>query len=400
MEKVIKSLEKFVSRESRIVSTVITQGTDKILYTSENWDISDDLDQINEHWDSIRLGDLSISGEEYKIIQITVDKLVAINLEKKGTIIGFKDEVRRIICKIETGETGYLGLAEASRTLGDLKQKKPYLAQNVELGKSREVKWSTPKVLLDETQNLKRLGLLKVGLTLEEAKVYLALLQKGDKGEKVGNLNKQLEIKRTTIYRIIDRLVNKNWVYKLMETPTGTTIYIAKPLNEFIDNIIQEKEDELKILKSFRCIMGESTKNGWINISKEKNMINFVGLEKDCGLIIFEYDEVIKNEVIIKAALQLSYERLKKHLQPDPNKDLYINPDIKEIKITHTEIYQYLAANMYIKFKDGTKSANNIGTDRVLLTKHVAIPIEDKIYVIWGTEEKFPILMSVILKIK
>ena len=328
------------------------------------------------------------------------EKLVAMNLEGKGSLIGFKDDERRIISRVEPGDAAFIGLMESSRTLGSLRKKDPYLDPNTKLGKINDVIWATPKVLLNDTYNLQRLGLLKVGLTLDEAKVYLALLQSGEDGEKVGNLNKQLEIKRTTIYRIIDRLINKGWVYKLMERPTGTTLYIAKPLNEFIDDIIEEKEEELRILKSFRFVMGESSENGWIDFSKENDALGLVGLEKDCGLIIFEYDDDIKENVIIQAALQLSYERLKKHLQPDLNENRFIDKDIQDIKIKNNYINEYFGASMYIKFKEGTKSANNVGNDWILLTKHVAIPIEDKIYVIWGSEEKFPILLSIILKIR
>jgi len=55
---------------------------------------------------------------------------------------------------------------------------------------------------------------------------------------------------------------------------------------------------------------------------------------------------------------------------------------------------------MYLKFKAGSDAAKNVGSGWITLAKHVAIPIDDKIYVIWGTEEKFPILLSMILKLK
>ena len=155
------------------------------------------------------------------------------------------------------------------------------------------MKWSTPKVLLDNTQNLQRLGVLKVGLSLEEAKVYLTLLQRGEEGEKVGNLDKKLEIKRTTIYRIIDRLINKKWVDKVMERPTGTTFYVARPLNEIIDDIIKDKEDELKILKSFRFITGESPENGWLDVSKEYNTLGIIGLSQPSPLPELVADSLI-----------------------------------------------------------------------------------------------------------
>jgi len=400
LEKIIKRLDKFLTPESRIISTTIIEGKNKICYSSDNWDITDDLEQINLLWDSKELGELFIDNIKYKIIQVSSERLVAMNLEKRGSIIGFKDHERRIICRIEPGDTIFLGLMDASRTLGELRKKDPYLDPQAILGKIKEIKWATPKVLLNDTQNLQRLGLLKVGLTLEEAKVYLTLLQIGEKGEKVGNLNKQLKIKRTTIYRIIERLINKRWVDKVMERPTGTTIYVARPLNEVIDNIIKEREDELKILKSFRYIMGESSENGWIDVSKEYNTLGIIGVDKDCGLIIFEYDKAVKEDVVIQAALQLSYEKLKGQLQPDSEKEEFTNTDLKDIKITQITIDNYFGASMYLKFKEGSKTANNIGTDWIVAAKHLAVPIEDKIYVIWGSEEKFPILLSIILKLR
>jgi sugar-specific transcriptional regulator TrmB len=399
LEKIVNKLDKFISADSRIISTIIIEGENEIIYSSDNWDISEDLEKINSLWNSKNLGELIIENVKYKVIQNSSEKLVAINLEKKGSIIGFKDDERKIISKIEPGESAYLGLIETSRTLGELGKKKPYLNPKTILGKNKEIKWATPKVLLDDTQNLQRLGLLKAGLSFEEAKVYLTLLQSGENGEKVGNLNKKLEIKRTTIYRIIERLVNKRWVDKVMERPTGTTIYVARPLNEIIDNLISDKENELKLLKSFRYIMGESSENGWIDVSKDYNTLGIVGVEKDCGLIIFEYNKTVKEDIIIQAALQLSYEKLKEHLQPEPEIEDFTIPDLEEINIIHKKINDYFGAIMELKFKEGSSIANNVGTDWIIASKHVAVPIDDKIYVIWGSEEKFPILLSIILKI-
>jgi len=399
LEKIVKKLDKYISEDSRIISTTIIEGENNILYSSDNWDISEDLENINTLWNSESLGELIVENIKYKVLQISSEKLVAVNLEKKGSIIGFKDDERKIISRIEPGESAYIGLIETSRTLGELGKKKPYLNPKTILGKNKEIKWATPKILLDDAQNLQRLGLLKAGLSFEEAKVYLTLLQSGERGEKVGNLNKKLEIKRTTIYRIIERLVNKRWVDKVMERPTGTTIYVARPLNEIIDNLIRDKENELKLLKSFRYIMGESSENGWIDVSKDFNTLGIVGVEKDCGLIILEYGETVKEDVILQAALQLSYEKLKEHLQPEPEIEEFTIPDLEEIKIVHRKIDDYFGAIMELKFKEGSAIANNVGTDWIVAAKHVAVPVDDKIYVIWGSEEKFPILLSIILKI-
>ena len=158
--------------------------------------------------------------------------------------------------------------------------------------------------------------------------------------------------------------------------------------------------------------MGESPENGWIDVSEidkesksllkkgfDFKTLGITGEEKDCGLLIFEYDSPIEDDIISKAALKLSCERLKLSTQIDEDIEEYTNPDLEELKFESTKISEYLGAIMYIKFKEGSKTAKMIGTDWIIVAKLVAIPMKDKIYVIWGSEEKFPILMNIILQL-
>ncbi|KKL95367.1 hypothetical protein LCGC14_1855250, partial [marine sediment metagenome] len=32
-------------------------------------------------------------------------------------------------------------------------------------------------------------------------------------------------------------------------------------------------------------------------------------------------------------------------------------------------------------------------------TRHVAVPLQNKVYVVWGSEENFPMLLSIILQL-
>ena len=54
---------------------------------------------------------------------------------------------------------------------------------------------------------------------------------------------------------------------------------------------------------------------------------------------------------------------------------------------------------MYFKFKEGTETRNNVGTDWIVAARHVAMLIENKVYVVWGSEEKFPVFLNIILKL-
>jgi len=408
-DKIVNSL---MNADSKISSVAIIEGEDIIAYTTENWDISNNLNEIINLWQELKEERITISGVEYIILQITPERFVATNLNKKGSIIGIKDEERKIFCRIKPDGQLTSGITDATRVLWDLSSKEPYLEPDASLGKTDKLKWATPRILLDDTNNLQELGLLKFGLSIEEAQVYLALLKKGKEGDIVGNLNEELAIKRTTIYRILERLLDKEWVVKLTDPSQRAQIFIARPLTSILDERIQQREEELKILKSFRFIMGESLENGWIDLSEidkesksllkkgfDFKTLGITGEEKDCGLLIFEYDSPIENDIISKAALQLSCERLRLSTQIDEDIEEYTNPDLEELKFESTKIKEYLGAIMYIKFKEGSKTAKMIGTDWIIAAKLVAIPMKNKIYVIWGSEEKFPILMNIILKL-
>ena len=412
MENIIKALNKLIKSESKTISSAIIEGEKNIVYSTENWDIGSDLDELNSVWKTNELKNLIIGGLKYVILQSTPERLVALTPDKKGGIIGFKDEERKIICKVAPDGVIMLNLMEASRTLGKLSSKEPYMNLQTTLGKVEELKWATPRILLDDTNNLQELGLLKFGLSIEEAKVYLSLLKMGKNGANVGQLDDDISIKRTTIYRIIDRLISKSWILKLPLMPKSAQNFIARSLNDILDERIQQKEEELKILKSFRYIMGETLENGWIDVSEitkdlqhhseEAFVFKTLGImseEKDCGLIIFEYNKKVKEEVIIRAALQLSSEKMREPIQPDLDKKEFSNPDLADIKIVDTKIQDYLGMTMYFKFKEGTERGNNVGTNWIVAARHVAVILDDKIYVVWGSEEQFPILLSIILKL-
>jgi len=412
MENVIKALNKIIKSESKTISSAIIEGEKNIVYSTENWDISSDLDELNSVWEANELKNLTIGGLKYVILQSTPERLVALTPNKKGGIIGFKDEERKIICKIAPEGLLMLNLMEASRTLGKLSSKEPYMNLQTKLGKVEKLKWATPRILLDDTNNLQELGLLKFGLSIEEAKVYLTLFKRGKNGANVGQLDEDISIKRTTIYRIIDRLISKSWILKLPLMPKSAQSFIARSLNDILDERIQQKEEELKILKSFRYIMGETLENRWIDVSEitkdlqhfseesfDFNTLGILSEEKDCGLIIFEYNKKVKEEVIIRAALQLSSEKMREPIQPDLDKKEFTNPDLADIKIVDTKIQDYLGMTMYFKFKEETERGNNVGTNWIVAARHVAVTLDNKIYVVWGSEEQFPILLSIILKL-
>ena len=425
MEKSKSKINNFFNKDFEIIASVIVEGEKNIVFSTDNWDIRGDLDHIKSVWGKEESRYLYLEEKRYVIIQNTIDRLIAVSLDKgrdkivsRESIVGFRDSERLVLSKIPQDNQILLAVPKTINILRELSSKEPYMGQDVTLGNLEELKWATPKVLPNDSINLQNLGLLRFGLNENEAEVYLTFLKKGEGGETIGNINKELlHLKRTHIYRIIERLEKNGWVSQVIESGQKPQKYRAISLNHIIDDFIEQREKELTILKSFRFILGEKLENGWIDVSElEQDLQNMyskdykfdnlgvTGVEKDCGLLIFEYESPVDNRIIIRAALQLSFEKIRAKLfiYEDIDDDIkrgYKNPDLEDIKIVDKQILDHYGSEVFIRFKRGSKTANNVGEDWIITVKQVAIPIENKIYIVWGSEEKFTILLNMILKL-
>ena len=425
MEKTKSKINDFLKKDLEIIASVIIEHEKNIVYSTDNWDIREDLDHIKSIWGKKESRYLYLQGNKYVIIQNTIDRLIAVSFDKvkdkvvsRESIVGFRDSDRIVLSKIPQDNQILLAVPKTINILRELSSKEPYMGQDATLGNLEELKWATPKVLPNDSINLQNLGLLRFGLNESEAEVYLTFLKKGEAGDNIGNINKELlHLKRTHIYRIIERLEKNGWVSQVIESGQKAQKYRAISLDHIIDDFVKQREKELTILKSFRFILGEKLENGWIDVSeleqdlqnmysKEYNFNNLgvTGVEKDCGLLIFEYESPVDNHIIIRAALQLSFEKIRAKLfiYEDIDDDIkrgYKNPDLEDIKIVDKQILDYYGSEVYIRFKKGSKTANNVGEDWIITVKQVAIPIENKIYIVWGSEEKFTILLNMILKL-
>ncbi len=510
MENISAIIKKNIPKEAKATSIAIIKGVSRVVYSTENWDISTDLTNVNTIWDELshqdaekqkfleqiseqqlkiqklrqplldaqqKLKELQyeqqilkeqdikeqplklhqkgqeiknqesilqeiekqleeikleemrlqlremkkekqqkfvhekkvIMGKEHNILQCTDKRLVASSVDKKESFIGLKDGQYKIFCRIESVELEEVGngLMGAARALKELRTEKPYMEPETSLGKINELKWTIPKVLPHDTLNLHNFGVLKFGLSEDDAEVYLALFKKGELGETIGNLHKEiLRLKRTHVYRIIERLEKNGWVKKELDIKEKVQRYKAIPFYAVLDDFIKEKEKELKVLRSFRSILTDE----WPNVSEKEhdqpdnkydfNSLAITGEEKDCGMLIFDYGNLINDEGVINAALESSCMKLMQNLQKDPrdpDREEFYNEDLEDRKIDETTFQNYLGATMSVKFRKGSKTANSVGNDWIVVANLVAVPVENKIYVIWGSKEKFPLLLNTIL---
>ncbi len=84
-----------------------------------------------------------------------------------------------------------------------------------------------------------------LGLTLLEAKVYLALVEAGQASAKT--ISKLSKVYQPDIYRIAPKLEKAGLIEKIISNPTE---YRAKPIDEAIAMLIQSKNQQITLLKN------------------------------------------------------------------------------------------------------------------------------------------------------
>ncbi|MHA1384682.1 MAG: helix-turn-helix domain-containing protein [Candidatus Helarchaeota archaeon] len=279
------------------------------------------------------------------------------------------------------------------------------------------------------------LNLKKFGLTNEESQVYITLLKSGERGNTVNYLKNLLNIGRTTIYAILDRLIDKKWVKKgsSSNTRNRAQLYVATSPIKILNDIIYQKEQTLNELKEINFNIGDNLERiyrssikftidqihascrkylrplinkKWkilsevLEISETLNMKTFDyqlegknDFHNECGLIICEYDHNIENDADLARYM---FNLLKKKGEQEIRK--HEPPGFEDVKYEEINISGFIGANTYMKFKKGSEIAAFVGSDWFLAGKLVVIPKINKIFMMWGGEKNFKKLVEVILK--
>ncbi|MBN1214954.1 MAG: hypothetical protein JXA99_05865 [Candidatus Lokiarchaeota archaeon] len=262
------------------------------------------------------------------------------------------------------------------------------------------------------------------GLNQEEAIVYLSLLKRGKRGEIVGRIKNELEIGRTTIYGIMERLLKNGWIYseEISKSPKRVK-YVAIPPYKNLNTIIKKKEDELIKLKNESLFIGDKldiiyqgSRNltidtihiggykyikplvelGWKiktevvehEDTPEVLVLDYElkgkkGFPKDCGLIItIHKDNIENNKELIEETLNIFKKKSEYEIR---NHKI---PGFEDLKFEDVFYKNYFIINIFIKLKFKKKWW--------LVGNEAVIPIKNRLFLIHGNKENFQILFDTI----
>ena len=268
--------------------------------------------------------------------------------------------------------------------------------------------------------------LINFGISRDEARVYISLLQRGNRGEIVGRIKDEVEIGRTTIYAILERLCEKDWVvHKEISQNPKRIKYVANDPRKIFSKIIKKKENLLRLQKESNLLIGdkleisyqgakklnletvhpgaykylkplinhnfvimseviEHTEGSEYRISFDYELKGPKGFPKDCGLIIFEFNKNIEND---ERLIEDLFKMFKQKTEFEIKRDKI--PGFQELKFEDAKFDTFLGSNVLIKLKL-KKSWWKVGQQAV-------IPLKNRVFFIFGAEENFEILKESVL---
>ena len=123
-----------MQKDPSIIAAAVIKGSDTILYSTDNWDISPDIAKVISSWNSMNAQFIMISGVKYSILQCTTERLVATSIRGEGHILGAKDEEHKLLIYLEPDGEPMGATMDTARALSDMSSKSNYIDSNAELG--------------------------------------------------------------------------------------------------------------------------------------------------------------------------------------------------------------------------------------------------------------------------
>ena len=116
-----------------IIAGVVIVGKE-IIYTTDNWDISADVDGIVSSWIGQNARFIVVTGVKYSILQMEAERLVAMSMKGEGSIVAAKDDEHKLIVYVGPDGDGRGAAMEVQKALGTMSTGASYMEQNAQLG--------------------------------------------------------------------------------------------------------------------------------------------------------------------------------------------------------------------------------------------------------------------------
>lgn len=246
-EQAVKDLKT----ESDIKSVAIIEGKYKIVYSTEDWDISEDIRKLVGIWDSMHGKSLTLSNKKYSILQSTPERLVATSIKGKGHILGAKDDERKVIVYAKPKGNMLTAYTAAARALEVMSSKKPYMDEKSELGKIEKFpsEWDTPRLREQMMKGL--IEFFTLGGKLEKPDEIDIKRREKERGQRMEELSKvlhALEITKEERNKLVSITIKSKFVTDYIYDDFQL-LRVKHKIEKLIEKEFQVHDIETRIVK-------------------------------------------------------------------------------------------------------------------------------------------------------
>ncbi|TFF98627.1 MAG: hypothetical protein EU547_00905 [Promethearchaeota archaeon] len=128
------AIYKLMEKDPNIIAATVLQGKKEIIFQTDNWDITPDLDKLMSSWIGQNATFIKISGVKYSVLQSTEERLTATSVKGEGSIVGAKDDEHKIIAYVSPEGDMRGAMMDTARTLGEMSSKESYMDEDETLG--------------------------------------------------------------------------------------------------------------------------------------------------------------------------------------------------------------------------------------------------------------------------
>lgn len=115
-----------------VYAVAIVEGSENILCSTDNWDISEDVKNVNFCWDAREAPFIHMSGVKYTMLECEIDSMVATSIRGEGHIVGVKNEDLRIISYLAPDGDRKAAIVELSRILAEISHKESFMGPDTD----------------------------------------------------------------------------------------------------------------------------------------------------------------------------------------------------------------------------------------------------------------------------
>lgn len=129
------AVNNLMQADPHIIAAAVIKGKE-IIYSTDNWDISADVDRVISSWIGQNAQFIMVSGVKYSILQMEAERLVAMSYKGEGSIVAAKDDEHKLIAYLDPDGYGLGAAMDVQRAIGSMRTQGPYLEENAQLGQA------------------------------------------------------------------------------------------------------------------------------------------------------------------------------------------------------------------------------------------------------------------------